>query len=188
MTESHPARWFYGGIISRIPWDGDETSVDLWGGETVTVRRGDTLLVYLTGQLVSVVVDVERKPAASTWTAGMQMTIAGKPVGVESTWGTEPDPEWMGDPTGSITGHLTPATSYSEIEAAVLRASGIHVEGGRDCWCAPDVLAICPDCDGSVDGCWACTQDTTCSAGLVRVPPDHPGDCIVSHRHFTGDP
>jgi hypothetical protein len=33
-----------------------------------------------------------------------------------------------------------------------------HVTEGYDCWCKPEVLAVCPECEGSEAGCWKCVR------------------------------
>lgn len=52
-----------------------------------------------------------------------------------------------------------------------------HVTTGLGCWCAPEVLQPCPQCDEPpAPGCWRCA-----GRGLVE-PFDDGLPCVVIHR------
>lgn len=40
-----------------------------------------------------------------------------------------------------------------------------HRTDGYDCWCGPQILAVCDDCDGV--GCWKCGYQATDGSGEV---------------------
>lgn len=51
-----------------------------------------------------------------------------------------------------------------------------HDTDSEECWCAPEVLQICPICDGSDKGCQHCNW-----RGLVPQYNDEL-PCIIVHR------
>jgi hypothetical protein len=47
----------------------------------------------------------------------------------------------------------------------------------RDCWCKPELLAVCEECDG--EECWKCNN------GLVPLE-DLEENCVVVHNAADG--
>ena len=60
MKHSHPDTWRYGGVILRIAWEGKRAEFQSWDGRSLPADTGDTLLVFQTGDPVSLVVGVEK--------------------------------------------------------------------------------------------------------------------------------
>jgi hypothetical protein len=55
-----------------------------------------------------------------------------------------------------------------------------HDTDSRDCWCKPDLFTICPECDGSDEGCWYCGKPYN---GLVLTDdPDENETLIIAHN------
>lgn len=52
MKDSHPATWFYGGIIQTVVWEGASAPATLWGGARITVNHGDTIRLFRTAKFV----------------------------------------------------------------------------------------------------------------------------------------
>lgn len=50
-----------------------------------------------------------------------------------------------------------------------------HEVDSRECWCLPEVLQPCPECDADED-CWRCA-----GRGLVEAY-DEDRDCVIRHR------
>ena len=52
-----------------------------------------------------------------------------------------------------------------------------HLISSHVCWCKPEVLAPCPECNRVKTDCWLCR-----GRGLIAPDSDYEGDLVVVHK------